>query len=330
MAIIALLGAAGLLFLFGEMESLLHPSYALTINMNRAAGVREGSTVELNGVPVGVVERVSLQSDRDHPVRVWAAIDEGVRIPMNAMPQVQEPLIGGGSVMQLVASMPAQPDASQFLPADGSAELTGEHRSITETVKQELDRRMEPVVASLEEFQKLAQTYTALGEELNSLFQPQNAEELESGAAPNLRTAVLRINTVLEQTSQALELAQGWLSDDQLRGDVTVAVRKATTLIEEATKTVQQYGQLAQKLEGDTERIVQAVLPVADDLAATLEEVRRLTVLARTGNGTVAQLLNNPDLYVSLNDAALRLERALLEAQLLVQKLRAEGVRVGF
>jgi hypothetical protein len=44
----------------------------------------------------------------------------------------------------------------------------------------------------------------------------------------------------------------------------------------------------------------------------------------------MAQLLNNPDLYNSMNDAAVRLERALTEAQLLIEKFKAEGVPVRF
>jgi hypothetical protein len=71
-------------------------------------------------------------------------------------------------------------------------------------------------------------------------------------------------------------------------------------------------------------------MPVADSLSATLEDVRRLTRLASEGQGTVAQMLNNPDLYNSMTDAAQRLERALTEAQLLIEKYKAEGVPIHF
>ena len=49
---------------------------------------------------------------------------------------------------------------------------------------------------------------------------------------------------------------------------------------------------------------------------------------ASEGNGTVGMLLNNPDLYNSLTEAAVRLQRVLEEVQLLIEKLKAEGVQI--
>ena len=67
-----------------------------------------------------------------------------------------------------------------------------------------------------------------------------------------------------------------------------------------------------------------------DALGATLEEVRRVAKLASEGQGTAGQLLNNPDLYNSLNDAAVRLNRTLTDLQVLIQQLRAEGFIIQF
>jgi hypothetical protein len=67
---------------------------------------------------------------------------------------------------------------------------------------------------------------------------------------------------------------------------------------------------------------------VADELAVIFEQIRQITTAASTGDGSVAQFLNNPDLYNNLNDAAIRLERALREVQLFIQKVTAEGLPV--
>ena len=45
--------------------------------------------------------------------------------------------------------------------------------------------------------------------------------------------------------------------------------------------------------------------------------------------GSLGQFMNNPDLYRSLNSAAERLDKALTELQLLLQKFKAEGIKVG-
>ena len=73
-----------------------------------------------------------------------------------------------------------------------------------------------------------------------------------------------------------------------------------------------------------------ALLPAADELGTTLERFRQLLVKIDEGEGTVAQLINNPDLYRSLADAATRLEQTLIEVQLLVQKLKTEGIAIEF
>ncbi len=65
-----------------------------------------------------------------------------------------------------------------------------------------------------------------------------------------------------------------------------------------------------------------------DDAAATLEEVRTVARLAHDGEGTVARMLQDADLYDNLDDAAIRLERALREVELLVQKVKAEGIPI--
>ena len=52
--------------------------------------------------------------------------------------------------------------------------------------------------------------------------------------------------------------------------------------------------------------------------------------LAAEGDGTVALMLNEPDLYRSLDDAARRLEQALREVTLFIEKVKAEGLPVNF
>src|SRR5204863_6010384 len=143
--------------------------------------------------------------------------------------------------------------------------------------------------------------------------------------APNLRTAIAKLNAALDDVRDSLTLAKQWLGDEQIKNDARSAVQKANALIEKATTAVDRYTQLAESLQTDAKDLQSRLLPIVDNLSSTLEDVRRLTKLAGEGKGTVAQMLNNPDLYNSLNDAAVRLDRTLTEATLLIQKIKAEG-----
>jgi hypothetical protein len=133
---------------------------------------------------------------------------------------------------------------------------------------------------------------------------------------------------MLDQASEAFALASEWLGDEQMRADAKAAVTKAASLIEKASAAVDRYTELADQIEANADALLAELVELSDEAAATLGDVRRLSRLAREGEGTIGQALNNPDLYNSLNDAATRLEQTLREVQLLIQKIKAEGVQV--
>jgi uncharacterized protein YukE len=98
--------------------------------------------------------------------------------------------------------------------------------------------------------------------------------------------------------------------------------------MDQAVATLDEFKRVAQSIETDSHAVATRLNPALDELARTLEEARGTFRRANQGEGTVAQLLNNPDLYRSLEDAAQRLDLVLREAQLALQKVKAEGVRI--
>jgi phospholipid/cholesterol/gamma-HCH transport system substrate-binding protein len=315
----ALLGLVGLLMLFGEMEGLLKPRYALTVNCTNALGLRAGSGIELNGVPIGQVDEVLPADDPRFPVRILALVDRSVRIPAEVKPFATSSLLGGSATLQLEGT--AAPGGAT-LPTDGTARIDATIRSrLIEQITSELDDRMDPVVDAMRQFEMLARN-------LNELLEPPVPERPVD--VRNIRTAVIQLNELLVDVREALALAKSWLGDEQLRADARDAVHNANLLIEQATATLDEYTKLASRLEADTGSIRERLMPVFDELASTLEEVRGLARKADSGEGTVAELLNNPDLYHSLDDAADRLEQTLREVQLLLDKIKDDGMGVVF
>ena len=336
----AVLGLIALLLLFGELDDLVRPRYLLTINTDHAAGLRPGSSVELNGVPIGMVNEITVTGGGAYPVQVTASIDRAVRIPANARPFAAASLLGGASLLQLEAQ--ATPKETGFFPPDGSAiinapipfrmieQITAELDKRMEQIGEALDQRMTSVYEALDDFKTLSDTYTEVGANLNTLFGPIDENVPADQPQANLRAVVKRLDEVLISTQDALQLAKLWLNDEKLREDAKTAVANASTLIDKTAQTLERYTQLAGSLEADADQLTERLLPVADELATTLSEVRRLTHAALEGEGTVAMLLKNPDLYNSLDDAAVRLEQALKDLRLFIQKAQAEGVPVQY
>lgn len=327
-AIIALVGFAVLLMLFGELDDLATQRYDFHVHMNSAAGLREGSPVELNGVPVGRIEEIQLGSRVDYPVHILLRIEQAVQVPMSTYGRVQSQLIAGSSILQLQSHPVAPDEPVDYHPDDGTAEITVHYQPMMERLIDELDTRTEPFMQAVREFERLSETYIEVGENLNALLTPQTEADLADGQPRNLHAAVGRFHDVLDDTQTALQSAQNWLGDEELRIEARDAVINAGQLIEDASETLSQVGEFANRLEGRTDELVGRLLPVADELAAILEQTRQIAQLAQEGDGTISQLLNNPDLYNNLNDATIRLEQSLREVQLFIQKVRAEGLPV--
>lgn len=319
-SIIAIIGMAVLLMQFGELDRF-KKRYVLTIHTNHAAGLRQGSSVEYNGVPIGFVKKVDLSPDPRYPVQIEVLIDNDQRIPANAIPYSQTSIFGGSAILELEGTESGLQDEGDYFPKENDTNdiFSPIRFRLIEQITTELDDRMKPIISSLEAFQKLSETYTEFGENLNKiLFTSEEGETIRN------------LNNVLTQISEALQLAKQWLGDEQMLNDFRRSVENANLLIEKATSTFDRYTRLADVLEEDAETIVKGLLPISDQIASTLEDVRNITRLAMEGDGTVSQLLNNPDLYRSLDDAAVRLEQTLVEIQLYIQKIKTEGLDIAF
>ena len=310
-----LVALVALLMLFGELESVLKPRYLVTIDCTNAVGLRAGSTIELNGVPIGQVDGVVAVQQPRYPVRIQALIDRHVGIPNDVELYATSSLLGGSATLQLEA--PPEPEAPA-LATDGSAHLADEIRSrLIAQLTSELDARMWPVVEAMKEFELLARN-------LNELVEPRDSDD--PADTRNIRTAVETLNEVLEDVHEALTMAKSWLGDEKIRADAGEAVHKAGVLIDQATATLDEFTKLAGRLDTDAETIVERLVNVSDEMTTTLQEVRGLARKASSGEGTVGQLLNNPDLYESLDDAADRMERTLRDLQLLLDKIKDDGI----
>ncbi|MCA9286268.1 MAG: MCE family protein [Phycisphaerales bacterium] len=329
-SLVGMVGFAMLLMMFGEFQFLEGNRYTLTIALNDAGGLRAGSTVTLNGVPIGRLDTVELApEDTAHPVRAVASIEASKAVPRPVQPQIVASLLGGSAVLQLQAD-PAAFASGQFYTPNESTPILGEYRTMIEELSAQLDERMASVLDSLASFRTFADTYTEVGRNLNDLLQPQTEQDVAAGQSPNLRLAVARFNGALEDAREAIRLANGWLGDEQLRADFGEAVRNANTLIVNATETMNRYTALADSLDVDAKALVDRVTPVADEMAQTLQEVRRVATMATSGKGTVTRLLQNPDLYDALTDAARRLDEAIKQVNLLLEKIKQEGLKVEF
>ena len=158
-------------------------------------------------------------------------------------------------------------DVTDFFPRENdSNDIYSPIRfRLIEQITAELDDRMKPIVSSLEAFQKLSETYTSFGENLNKILSTS-----EDGAT------IQNLNNVLTQISEALQLAKRWLGDEQMLNDFRRSVENANLLIEKATTTLDRYTRLADELEEDAETIVKGLLPNRAHVSESVDGKRRM------------------------------------------------------
>ncbi|MDG2021722.1 MAG: MlaD family protein [Phycisphaerales bacterium] len=327
-AVIGLAAIAGvsaciaMLLAFGSLREMTREAYDVTIRLNRAGGLRYGSQVTLDGVPIGVVDAVALEMQETNPVRITCRLDDWVLIPVDNLVQVETALIGGGTRLSILS---LDPNGGRAVYASSDVPvLAGEFLSLDESLIRALDSKMLPVTESFKEVGALAAVYGDLGRRLNDMV----------GADPNdeegLAASVVRINRTLAEAERAFSIAGDWLGDEQLQEDAKQAVFKANLFIERAADAAVAAGELATELGEEAPAFMARLSSTADAVDATLADVRGLLGKAGNGEGTVGRLLNDPALYDDLDDAARRLDATLATLGTLIDAIKAEGVKVEF
>ena len=152
-AILAAVTTILMLLAFGSLRELARSSVDLEIRMNRAGGLRYGSQITLDGVPIGTVDSVNLQIEEELPVLFNCRVDEWVRIPVDHMVKVDAALIGGGTRIKILESLAAAcpvvstsvgaeglnlPEGSAMI-ADGEASFSAALLSLFDDVKKASD-----------------------------------------------------------------------------------------------------------------------------------------------------------------------------------------------
>lgn len=294
-AIIALAGFAILLLLFGELASLWQKRYPLAVHANASAGLRVGSQVTVNGVVVGSVTAITLQlDDRESPVRIETLINESFDIPLDARPAVGISLLGGGQRLDLQ------------VPKDGSPNTAFASRTSVSVITAHFES-----LSDLIESMKLA--VNGASGTLSKL----------DGLFASAGSAFDGVGKAAEQAQRTLTKADDWLSDEQMREDLRETLFNA----KQATASI---ARVVDGVEKDAPKLIASLTRASDQVSQSLAEIDALMRQAREGPGTAGRLMSNPDLYNNLNDAAQRLSSVLRQAQLLLEKVKQEGLDVKF
>jgi|GEM_PF-2088609 len=156
---------------------------------------------------------------------------------------------------------------------------------------------------------------------------PRDGKTIVYAQLENLQDIVLKkVDAGLAGFNMTMKSAQVWLGDDQMRHDFKSAASNANQLMIVAHAQLLGLEKTMAEFRGEKDLVVNKLITALDQLATTMAEVQLFAKTARTGSGTVGQLMSNTDLYQSLVDSADRLKFALGELELYMQKVRTDGI----
>lgn len=329
-ALVGIGGLVGMLFLFKEFSAPGEQFTRFQAHVENAGGLDSPAPVLLNGVRIGQVEGASVT---DGGALLSIRIRSSIKLPKAAQLVVDKGLIGDSSLQFVIpASLTAEQlaDVVKDISADPAFRFSGGigAQSITDRVEAMVKAPIERLETTATKIEELASTYNELGKRLTDMVEPRTLADVDAGAQPNLRTAV-------ERADRALAAAEKLLNDEALLAQVKSAVTRADTVIAEAQSLVTTWKAAGQTLTDEvakTRSDVQAFLAKADEslLSAKSAADSMTGILERVskGEGTVGQLVANPDLYNSIKAAADRLDLTLTEIQLLAERYRKEGLPI--
>ncbi len=331
-ALAGLAGLAALLFIFGEVRNLFAKTYEFQIRVDQAGGLRPTSDVALQGVRIGtVVSITNALDDPQHGVDVKLKVQGDAKIPREFSLYLDKGFVGD-AVLDFQIPPGVKISDATIIHKD---EILPGTRSVDS-----LFRRVETAMAApLEKIGTAAERVAKIGEKADEFFEPRTIKDVEAGKSPNLWSTVQRVDL-------ALAGANRWLGDEGMHTDAKELISKAKLAIDDVQKTAISLKETAESIKATseaaqtqiqtqgerigkaTDQLAQAMTQTLGRVDQTAGEIQKIALRINEGEGTLGQLSKNPDMYNSIRDAAVRLDKALMELQLLMQKLKDEGIPI--
>lgn len=319
---------AFLLMRFGETKNVTTRFHTFTLRTHSVRGLSPVAPVTMNGVAIGNVIGLVNRPDPREGVDILIKFNAKIPLRREFRPVIDQGLIGD-SVLELAVAPDLPPPDERSLVRDGDL-IEREVASTFDELFGRVSGPLSSLQGTADRINTLADTYTRVGQDLQGLVAPRSPEQVDAGEEPTLRSAVARLDTALAGLNR-------WAGDETLREEARSLLIDARRAVSRGEESLSRFDGTLDAVQAQVNASGEEVRVVAEDLRAALrsttaasDAVREAFAAAARGSGTVGLLLNNPDLYLSLEDAAQRLEMTLREAQLLIEKFRSEGVPIQF
>lgn len=338
------------IFLIGEETQLFVRKNRYYSEFLNVSGLQAGNPVQLNGVNVGRVDEVILPEDMGESlIRVWMTLDRRYadRVREDSQARIKTLGLLGDKFVELTSGTPA----AEVIPTGGQIPAAPA-TSVDQLIATGEDT-MENVVAISSSLRSILDRMER-GEGLAGRLTSEEGDELTDSIVETMKS--------VERVAHQIERSEGPLgrliNDDQLGEDLARAVSGLEELVAEARggdglvprlirdpATADRFDALLAELEGTATALRSFVTDVeggeglaqklltdeayAEEVSENLRQlVERLNAVAGKldqGEGTAAQLINDPAVYDAVNDVIIGVNESRF-LRWLIQNRQQKGI----
>ncbi|MEX2213359.1 MAG: MlaD family protein [Phycisphaeraceae bacterium] len=342
-AIGGLVSLCVLMLMFGYLPDWLEDGYRVPVHMTDAGGLTVDSAVKLNGIKIGRVIDVQLKEPASDGVVATMLIRPEHNVPKDVKATISQALLGGSPTLTLDASHLAGKMPVGNIARDGSESITAISSTLSGQIESAMKGPTEQFERLVNNFEDLSKSWTQIAKNIHTMTErrtPADVDKSNGELEGNITTVLARADQRLKEMEDSIAGVNALLNDPKLRQDlhetfanankisrnIEVASADASKLVTKIDGTVDKVDSLIDGAKDDLDQLTKRYIAVADDMSGAIQSMKKTIDLAREGDGTVAKLINDPALYNNLNDSAKRLESALTDLKLLIQKWDKEGI----
>lgn len=301
--------------------------YTVQIELPQAPGVMEGTPIRISGKTIGRV--MDIEVGKDRRVQILADIDKGTDLYADDQVLVRSSLLGD-SVLEIVGSGKIIEDRQ---PVEPDYHFTGK----VAVDPMEMVSRVAETITNLEgDVKKSAVSVGQAGEDISKVAKRID-EMLESAKGDNRFDKLLtKTENALDNFNETMQAMHDILGDKQLQQDLRQGLSDLPQLIKNMDATMSEFRVAVKKADVNLENLKGFTGPLGErgpemveDLRSSVDKVDELLTqmvsfseAINSREGTLGQMVHNPELYQNLNRAAYNIRQVSQRFEPIVEDVR--------
>lgn len=308
-----------LVLMFGEKPDLFQRHYTVYISFDDGSGVTRDTPIKKSGITIGRVAAVELKDDSG--ALVTAEIDADRRLMKNEVPRIGGSIIGGDAFIDFRKRDDLGLPTDEIKPDDI---LVGEDKVDPQSILSNIE---DPVSRTLKSVEIAGQEISLLAKRLNRVLATEDDQ---------LSRIVDKAERTIDNMNRTMDNVNAIVGDKELQANIKKTAADLPALLDEAHRTIDEMQVAIGSANRTLKNVEDITAPLAErsdqivgkidstftTLNYALEGVGRFTDRLNDSQGTVAQLLNNPDLYYNLNQTVLNINQLTKDLRPVVGDIR--------